>query len=100
MSIIIIGRSLIEMKRLDEASHVWEKGLVIVKQASNVFVVNELLQARLEAMRGSCKDSIKSVKSGIRCYLAFATHVLKKEGNKLPPTVNDLLRFSASFRCS
>ena len=32
--------------------------------------------------------------------LVFATHVLKKEGNKLPPTVNDLLRFSASFRCS
>jgi hypothetical protein len=59
-----------------------------------------LEEARLEAILGSCKDSMKSVKSGIRCYLAFATHVLKKEGNKLPPTVNDLLRFSASFRCS
>ena len=29
-------------------------------------------EARLDAILGSCKASVKSVKSGLSCYLAFA----------------------------
>ena len=55
-------------------------------------------KARTEAIIGGCLGSIDSVKSGIRCYLAFATDILKKE-RRLPPSVDDLLAWSIMFRC-
>ena len=50
-----------------------------------------LADARMEAILGSCCASLASVKSGIRCYLAFAEKLLLKVGKKLPPTVDELL---------
>jgi len=58
-----------------------------------------LADARMEAILGSCSASLKSVKSGIRCYLAFAEKFLLKSGKKLPPTVDELLAYSTHFRC-
>ena len=55
-------------------------------------------KARTEAIIGGCLGSLDSVKSGIRCYLAFATDILKKE-RRLPPSVDDLLAWSIMFRC-
>ena len=55
--------------------------------------------ARVEAIIGSCRLSVKSVVSGIRCFFAFADRVLKKVGPKLPPKVDELLAWSATFRC-
>lgn len=55
-------------------------------------------RARAEAIIGGCRGSIRSVKSGIRCYLAFATEILQKE-HRLPPSVDDLLAWSLMFRC-
>ena len=39
------------------------------------------------------------MKSGIRCYLAFAEKFLLKVGKTLPPTVDELLAYSMHFRC-
>ena len=39
------------------------------------------------------------MKSGIRCYLVFAEKLPKKTGTKLPPSVNELLAWSVTFRC-
>ena len=58
-----------------------------------------LADARMEAILGSCSGSLNSVKSGIRCYLAFAEKFLLKVGKKLPPTVDELLAYSTHFRC-
>ena len=55
--------------------------------------------ARMETILGSCSASLKSVKSGIRCYLSFAEKFLLKLGKKLPPTVDELLAYSTHFRC-
>ena len=54
--------------------------------------------ARNQAILGSCPRSIDSVKSGIRCWRDFATLVLqRKEANIFPPTVDELLAWSATF---
>ena len=54
-------------------------------------------KARAEAIIGGCRGSLGSVKSGIKCYLAFASDILKKE-IRLPPSVDDLLAWSVMFR--
>ena len=54
--------------------------------------------ARAKAITDSCKDSLDSVKSGIRCYMDFAEKVLKKKVGRLPPSVDELLAWSAMFR--
>ena len=70
-----------------------------LEMVSDVDRIRWLEEARLEAILGCCSHSIKSVKSGIRCYLAFAEKLLKKTGTKLPPSVNELLAWSVTFRC-
>ena len=55
-------------------------------------------KARIHAIVGGCQASLPSVKSGLRCYSAFARRVLHKSGLGLPPTVDDLLAFSGCFR--
>ena len=58
-------------------------------------------QARVDALLGSCSRSLPSVKSGCRCYLAFAERVLgKTQAQALPPTLDELLAWSATFRCA
>ena len=73
-------------------------------------------EARLHALLGSCRASIASVKSGIRCYVAFAGALLlylgalwcpsvccadssglKNGGRYFPPTVDALLAWSRCF---
>ena len=58
-----------------------------------------LADARMEAILGSFCASLASVKSGVRCYLAFAEKVLFKVGQKLPPKVDELLAYSMHFTC-
>ena len=55
-------------------------------------------KARIHAIIGGCQASLPSVKSGLRCYSAFARRVLHKSGIGLPPTIDDLLAFSGCFR--
>ena len=55
-------------------------------------------KARIHAIIGGCQASLPSVKSGMRCYSAFARRVLHKSGLGLPPTIEDLLAFSGCFR--
>ena len=56
-------------------------------------------EARVAALIGSCSASLKSVVSGIKCFLVFAERVLAKKGPKLPPSVDELLAWSLTFRC-
>ena len=56
--------------------------------------------ARCGALLGSCPGSIPSVSSGIRCWVAFATLVLRKGDEVYPPTLDGLLQYSAAFRCA
>ena len=81
-----------------------------------------LEEARLEAILGGCKKSVKSLLSGVRCYIAFigvacfvarVSHVhlalLTDERDKklradvspryFPPKLDDLLAWSTLFRC-
>jgi hypothetical protein len=57
-------------------------------------------QSRSEAIVRGCRGSLRSVPSGIRCYLRFAEHILKRPGVKLPPKVDDILNLSLMFRSS
>ena len=54
--------------------------------------------ARLDAILGSCLASMPSVRSGVRCYLAFADAMGHKEGMYLPPRLDMLLTWSTLFR--
>ena len=47
--------------------------------------------ARTSAILGTCPRSHKSVRSGLRCWYAFAQQVLQRKGQELPPTVDGLL---------
>ena len=53
---------------------------------------------RIHAIISGCPASLPSVKSGLRCYSAFARRVLHRSGLGLPPTIEDLLAFSGCFR--
>ena len=58
-------------------------------------------KARIDAIIGSCSRSLPSVKSGCRCYFAFAEKVLgKTQAQALPPTLDELLAWSGTFRCA
>jgi len=58
-------------------------------------------RAKVEALVGSGPKSIPSAKSGIRCFQAFAQEVLGKPvGKSFPPSADDLVAWSALFRCS
>ena len=68
----------------------------LVDEASRMKWVEE---ARIQAIIGSCRGSLKSVKSGIRCFLGFAEKVLGRSSKRLPPSVDDILAWSMCFRC-
>lgn len=56
-------------------------------------------QARAAAILGSCSRSLPSMKSGCRCYFAFAERILgKTQSQALPPTLDELLAWSCTFR--
>ena len=55
-------------------------------------------RARLDAILGSCLASMPSVRSGVRCYLAFADALGHKEGMYMPPHLDMLLTWSTLFR--
>ena len=57
-------------------------------------------RARVCALVGSCPKSWPSVRAGYRCYIEFATSILKMNGHELPPTVDALVAWSETFRCS
>ena len=57
-------------------------------------------KARIDAIMDGCKKSMPSVRSGVRCYIAFAKTLLRKSfGDIFPPSVDDLLVWSTCFRC-
>ena len=63
--------------------------------------VKWLANARVAAILGSCELSLPSVRSGCRCYLAFAEKVLgKSQARALPPLIDELLAWSCTFRCA
>jgi hypothetical protein len=63
--------------------------------------VKWVANARVAAILGSCSLSLPSVRSGCRCYIVFAKKVLGKLPAKaLPPSVDDLLAWSCTFRCA
>ena len=57
-------------------------------------------EAKLSAILGSCSASLKSVKSGVRCWSAFAASALNMKGREFPPSLDGLLMWSTLFRCS
>ena len=58
-----------------------------------------LLEARLDAIVGSCRLSLPSVRSGIKCYLAFVQAAFPAVETLFPPPIDWLLAWSACFRC-
>ena len=57
-------------------------------------------EARLAAIVGSCARSKRETKCGMRCWIAFARSVLGLKGSVWPPSVEGLLAWSNTFRCS
>lgn len=55
-------------------------------------------KARIDAIARSCDGSLDSIKRGYRCFEACARQVLRKAGNFLPPSLDDLLTWSVCFR--
>ena len=58
-----------------------------------------LEHARVQAVLDSCPHSHKSILSGLRCWNAFAQHILNKRQAVFPPTVDEILAWSTLFRC-
>lgn len=54
----------------------------------------------MEAIIGSSKRSVASVRSGLLCWVNFAGRVMGKVGRELPPSLDGLLAWSNLFRCS
>ena len=57
-----------------------------------------LESARIAAVLGSAPKTFKFALCGIRCWLAFADEALGKRDKEFPPTVDDLIAWSALFR--
>jgi len=57
-----------------------------------------VVQARLDAILGSCLGSMDSVRSGVRCYMAFVDNMGHREGSYLPPSLDMVLTWSTFFR--
>lgn len=54
--------------------------------------------ARLDAILGVCSRTIPSLKSGIRCYIAFVDSLGGRRDAYFPPKLDDLLAWSTLFR--
>jgi len=59
-----------------------------------------MFEARLEAIIGSCRLSLPSVRSGIKCYLAFVFAIEPSATRFFPPSIDRLLHWSRLFRCA
>ena len=57
-----------------------------------------LEDARVEAIVGSCRKSIESVKSGLRCYLAFVQTTVNAR-LPFPPKLEWLQAWATRFQC-
>jgi hypothetical protein len=55
--------------------------------------------ARIEALLGSCARTLKSVRSGLRVYIAFVDAIMPGIGCYWPPKLEVLLAWSRLFRC-
>ena len=58
-----------------------------------------LEQARLDAIVGSCRGSLGSVKSGVRCYVAFVEDSVGGTPVFFPPKLEWVLAWAKLFRC-
>ena len=58
-----------------------------------------LEQARLDAIVGSCKGSLGSVKSGVRCYVAIVEDSVGGTPVFFPPKLEWVLAWAKLFRC-
>ena len=58
-----------------------------------------MAKAKLQAVVGGCAGSLPSVESGIRCFYAFAENVLGRRVGVLPPSLDEILAYSTTFRC-
>ena len=58
-----------------------------------------LEQARTDAIVGSCRGSLESVKSGVRCYEAFVKDSVAGTFAIFPPKLEWVLAWSKLFRC-
>jgi len=59
-----------------------------------------LAEARLDAIIGLCRLSIASVRSGVRCFVAFSSATCPARQKHFPPSLDTLLQWSVTFRCS
>ena len=58
-----------------------------------------LEEAEIDAMLGGAPKSLGKLKSALRCYVAFVDYMhTQQQGAYLPPTLNTLLTWSATFR--
>jgi len=76
------------LKRLSESVH----GPVATQQWVS--------EARMNALLGSCPRTHSSFISGVRCWVAFASKVLGRQGSEFPPMQTEVLAWSNLFRCS
>ena len=58
-----------------------------------------LEQARIDAIVGSCRGSLESVKSGVRCYVAFVRSSVAGTSVVFPPKLEWVLAWAKLFRC-
>ena len=60
-------------------------------------------EARLDAILCSCRRSLPSLRSGIRCYMSFVAHCAiagkERKPQYFPPSLETLLAWSSLFRC-
>ena len=55
---------------------------------------------RLQMLLGQNDSRLSTINAALRLYSAFAEQVLGKPEAQLPPTTNELVAFSALFKCS
>eukprot|EP00973_Karenia_brevis_P096124 12430726-Karenia_brevis.AAC.1 len=54
----------------------------------------------MSAILGSCPRSLPSVRSGLKCYMAFVDACFKKGTRYFPPQVEVLAAWATLFRCA
>lgn len=59
-----------------------------------------LEEARISAVMGTCQGSLKSVRSGLQCYIAFMRHIMPGIRRMFPPKAAHLQAWSRLFRCA
>ena len=70
------------------------KGLALTKKSTAERIL-WLEQARIAAIVGACKGSLASVKSGVRCYVAFVKATVPDAGLFFPPKLEWIQAWAA-----